>query len=329
MDDVTGTSRDGTLGTSRDTGARPLAGRVVAVTGATGFLGSHIALALLSAGADVLAAVRTPAKGAWLAQRGARLVAADLTDRASLLAAFSGVDSVVSNAALGGRQRDLGSYERVNCEGVCDLFDAAHEALVKRVVHISTTAVYRTRLFLPMAEDALGYDPAVRRFNWSDATTDWRYARTKTLSERIAWERAGLHGLALTTLRPGPIYGSRDVKATARLRASLARRLLAVPTIGVPWVHADDVAQAVVAALLTPRSHGQAYNVAGPPVSQYRFMQAMRRALAYRGERLAWLLPVPVPVWVRYDTSLATRDLGFSSRPIEAGLREACASEAA
>ncbi len=306
--------------------SRPLAGRPVVVTGATGFLGSHIALALLDAGAEVIGAVRTPAKGAWLVERGARMVKADLTDKASLVAAFAGVATVVSNAAQAGNTADMATFERVNCQGMHDLFDAAHDAGVERVVHISTTAVYRTRLFAAMREDARPYDTDKRRFNWSDATTNWRYARTKTLSENIAWERARAHGIDLTTLRPGPIYGERDEKATARLRHKLtSRRLELVPTVGVPWVHAGDVARAVVGALANAASIGKAYNVTGPPVSQHRFMRTMRRALSDRpdrdGRRLAWLVPLPLPIWVRYDTSAARRDLGFSPRPLEDGLR--------
>jgi len=302
----------------------------VVVTGASGFLGSHIARALVDAGHEVIAAVRNPAKGAFLEAWGVRLATADLTDPKSLVAAFRGADAVVSNAALGSNQGDMQAFERVNCQGVRDLFDAAHEAGVSRVVHISSVAVYRTRLFAAMDEATRPYDPEKRRFNWSDATTDWRYARTKTLSENIAWERARAHGIALTTLRPGPIYGSRDDKATAKLVTQLTTaRVRVVPTVGIPWVHAGDAAAAARMALTRQESIGKAYNVAGPPVSQARFMKAMRRALAARGETsLARLIPLPVPIWVRYDTGAAERDLGFSSRAIEDGLAEALGSAA-
>lgn len=302
----------------------------VVVTGATGFLGSHIAKALIDAGHEVIAAVRNPAKGAFLEGWGVRLATADLTEPASLVAAFRGADAVVSNAALGSNQGDMAAFERVNCQGVRDLFDAAHESGVRRVVHISSVAVYRTRLFAAMDETTRPYDPVTRRFNWSDSTTDWRYARTKTLSENIAWERAKAHQLQLTTLRPGPIYGSRDDKATAKLAAQLrTSRLRFVPTVGVPWVHAGDVAAAARMALTRAESVDKAYNIAGPPVSQARFMRAMRSALTQRGEtRLARLIPLPVPVWVRYDARAAERDLGFSSRAIEDGLAEAFGSSA-
>lgn len=303
---------------------KQLEGATVAVTGATGFVGSHIALTLAERGARVVAVVRSPERGAWLAERGVSLVYGDLTERASLEAAFAGADAVVSNAALGSRQGEMADFERVNCEGIADLFDATAAAGVKRVVHISTVAVYRTRLYRAMDESTRGYDTDKRRFNWNDATTDWRYSRTKTLAERIAWERSERHGLALTCLRPGPVYGSRDHKATADLVASLRRKVRFAPTVGVPWVHAGDVALACANALDNGASIGRSYNLAGPPVSLWRFLRQMKRELGGG----AALIPVPVPVWVRFDTSAAARDLGFTSRPLDEGLAEALADVA-
>ena len=70
----------------------------IAVTGATGFLGSHIALELLTRGAKVQAVVRSPEKGAWLAERGVTFAKADLMDKAALTSAFKGVDAIISNS---------------------------------------------------------------------------------------------------------------------------------------------------------------------------------------------------------------------------------------
>jgi len=311
---------------------RPLIGRRVVVTGATGFVGSHIALALEAAGAEVVGAVRSPDKGQWLVHRNVSLVKADLTDKASLVAAFAGADAVVSNAALGSNQGDMADFERVNCQGVSDLMGAASEAGVKRLVHVSSVAVYRTRLYAAMDEATRGYPTDKRRFNWSDTTTDWRYARTKALSEQIAWDKAKTHGQELTTLRPGPVYGSRDPKATRQLVEGLVGKLFkAAPTVGVPWVHAGEVADAAVQALLNPGSIGKPYNLAGPPISMWTFLSIMRKILVelLPAERIARLWPVPVPVWVRFDTAAAQRDLGFVSRPIEEGLREALEEYAA
>jgi nucleoside-diphosphate-sugar epimerase len=305
-----------------------LNGKRIVVTGASGFLGSHIAKALIDANAHVVAAVRSPDKARFLGP--VELVRADLTEPESLVAAFSRADAIISNAALGSNQGSMEDFERVNCRGVSDLMEASHAAGVRRVIHISSVAVYRTRLFAAMDESTTPYDTAKRRFNWSDFTTDWRYARTKTLAENLAWDMALRHGLELTALRPGPIYGSRDPKATARLIGKLrTSRLLPTPTVGVPWVHAGDVAQAVVASLVKPSSIGRAYNLAGPPISQYGFMKALRKALDAHLERprLARLMPIPVPLSVCYDTTAASRDLGFSPRALADGLAEAVSLE--
>jgi len=294
----------------------------VVVTGAGGFVGSHIALAIDGA----VGLVRTPAKAAWLEGQGVSLVGGDITDRDSLRRAFEGADAVVSNAALGSNQGDLAEMTRVNCEGVRNVLSAASEAGVKRVVHISSVAVYQTKLWHPIAEDAPQRLTDRHHFAWSDFTTDWRYAMSKTTSEQIAWQLAGELGLALTCLRPGPVYGSRDTKATAKLVAGMRGRVRLGPTVGVPWVHAGDVALATAAALANPATIGQSYNLAGAPVKQLVFLRTMRKILVERGwRRLPWIIPLPLPAWVAFDTTKAARDLGFVARDLTAGLREALA----
>ncbi len=292
----------------------------VAVTGATGFLGGHIVRALTAAGLPVRAVVRDPAKAAGLA--GVSVRQADLGEPAAMAAALAGATTLVSNASLGSWAGDEALYARVNVRGVDDLLRVAREVGVRRVVVISTVAVLRTRLWRAMAEDATPYDAERRRFNWSDLTTDWRYARSKTLAEAVAWRHAREGGLAMTVLRPGPIYGSGDPKLTARYLRAAARRVAWAPTVGVPQVHAGDVAAAVVAALGAEAAVGRAYNLAGPPTSP-REVQVTLRRLRGRGPVV---VPVPVPVWVRYDCAAAARDLGFVARPLAEGLAEALAA---
>jgi nucleoside-diphosphate-sugar epimerase len=309
-------------------GAAPseLSHRVVAVTGASGFVGSHIAFALKDAGHEVVGVVRNPKKAAFLADRGIALRIADVSDPQALAAAFGGADAVVANAAIGSGQGSLEDMVRTNRDGVSHTLEAAAAAGVKRVVQISSVSIYRTRLFGAIDESTPMKDTTRRRFDWSDITTDWRYAHSKTLAEAWAWELAARLGLSLTSLRPSPVYGSRDPKATARLAAKLESGLRFVPTVGVPWVHAGDVALATVGALANPATIGQAYNLAGPPISQARFMRALRDAIAEaEGRRLARVVPIPLPLSVRFHTRAAERDLGFRPRPLEAGIAEAVA----
>jgi len=288
----------------------------VAVTGATGFLGGHLCEALLHAGHGVRALVRSPDRAAPLRARDCAVHRADVLEPDSLRQALHGADALIANAALGSWQGDLQAMHRVNVEGVEHSLRAAASRGLRRVVLISSVAVYQTRLGRPMDEQAPGTDPERRRWAWRDLTTDWRYAMTKTRGEHRAWALARELDLELTTVRPGPVYGPGDPKLTARLLGALDRRLAVLPTAGIPLVHARDVADAVVVALHAPASIGRAYNLAGPPSSPAAMVRTLRQ-VAGRGPVI---LPVPVPVAVRFDCSAAARDLAFRPRPLRQGL---------
>lgn len=274
---------------------------MVAVTGATGFVGSHLV--------EALGAVAVPVSRR--AVPGGRV--ADLADPAALAQAFRGTDAVIANAALspGWAAADEAAFRAANVEGTENTLRAAAAAGVRRVVLVSTVAVYRTRLGVPLAEDAAQIDPDGLHLDWSRVTTRSGYARTKALAERRAWALAGELGLALTVVRPGPIVGPRDPKLTARLVRWAEGRFRPVPTVRLPLVHVGDVALAVVAALGVRVAEGRAYNLAGPPVALCQVVRAL-------GGR-PW--PLPVPVTIAYDCRAAERDLGFRPRDVAEAVR--------
>lgn len=290
----------------------------VAVTGATGFLGSHVVAALAEAGLAPRAVARRPDA----AVLGVEVARADLLDVAALTEAFAGCDAVVANAALGSFQGDLDAFVRTNVTGTANTLRAAAAAGARRVALVSSTAVYLTTVTRPITEEHERYGTTKRRFSWTHLSTDWRYAVSKSAAEQEAGRLAAELGLDLTILRPGPIYGSRDRKWTARMLRAVARPIAVAPTVGVPAVHAGDVAGAVAAALRTPGSIGRAYTIAGPPVP----LADLYATLVRLGAGRAWILRIPVPIAVRYDTTAAARDLGFSPRGIEAGLAEVVAA---
>lgn len=290
----------------------------VAVTGATGFLGSHICDALLHAGLEVRAVVRSPERAGRQRAQGIAVAEADLADRAALEAGLTGCSALVANAALGSWQGPLERYLEVNVAGTERLLRAAHAVGLRRVVLVSTVAVYRTRLRQVMDENTEPYGPERRRLNPSDLSTDWRYALSKSRAEARAWALADELGLQLTVLRPGPIFGPRDPKLTRRFFALHAQRVALVPTVGIPMVAARDCADTVPAALQRSESIGRAYNLAGPPASLVDVLGELRQ-LTGRGPTV---VPLPVPLWVAYDTRRAQRELAFVSRPLKVTLRE-------
>jgi dihydroflavonol-4-reductase len=285
----------------------------VAVTGATGFLGAYIALALLERGLRVRGVVRDPSSGAWLKERGVELVEGNLLDAASLGRAFAGVDAVVSNAALFGLRRiSAQDYRDTNVQGTRNVFLACDQAGVERIVHVSSISVYRKRLFGTLKEDA-------PKLTERDARWTWAYEWTKALSEEEATRCSEAHGQALTLVRPGPIYGQRDRNLGPLIERLMAWPFLPVPDFHLPFVHAQDAAISIANALERDQSIGRAYNLTDRPRSMARFLRIWK---AVRGSG-PLMLPVPLPYRPVFDASAAQADLGFSPRSLEDGIQEA------
>ncbi len=136
-------------------------GRPVLVTGAGGFIGSHLAERLVSKGARVKALVHYNALGqcGWLdhspSRKDIEIVAGDITDRDSVGKAAAGMDTIFHLAALiaipYSYQAPM-SYVRANIEGTMNVLQAARSSGVRRVLHTSTSEVYGTALEVPITE---------------------------------------------------------------------------------------------------------------------------------------------------------------------------------
>lgn len=287
----------------------------VAITGGTGFVGSHLVEVFDAYGIDVVATGRRVEEGV---RDGITWRRADLSDPDSLRRAFEGCDAVVANAALspGRAAADDQAFVDANERGSVAQLEAASDVGIDRVVYISTVAVYKTRLFRRLAEDADRIDPDGRGFDWNRFTTDPRYAISKARAERSVWSTASERGLRVTALRPGPIYGERDGKLSTRYGQWMQRRVTLSPTLRLPHVHAGDVALAALGALEHPASAGRAYNLGGSSERVHDILRIWARHV----DRPARLVPVPVPLSVGFDDRAAQRELGFRPRPIEEGV---------
>ncbi|MFT4625081.1 MAG: nucleoside-diphosphate-sugar epimerase [Myxococcota bacterium] len=289
----------------------------VIITGTTGFLGSHIARSFVDADHDVHGADRRPDAAPVPS------VAANLLDPDSLREAFTGADVVVANAALapGRATASAQDFDDANITGTRNTLDAAVAAGVRRVVLISTIAVYRTSLRHPMDEGHQTRD-GTERFDWNALTTRPGYSRSKAAAEKVAWTYADR--LELAVLRPGPIYGPRDGKLTVRYHNWAARRVIVAPTVRLPHVHGADVGDLAVLAATDDAAVGEAFNVAG---DHLRVADVLRhwRPIAGGGR----VVPVPVPLGVVIDDAKARRVLGWSPRPWQERVEDAAAWAAA
>ena len=180
--------------------------RKVLVTGAGGFIGSHLAEELVRSGASVRALVHYNALGTrgWLDHsplcKGMEIIAGDICDRDSVREAMKGSEIVFHLAALIAipySYQAPASYVRTNVEGTLNVLQAARELGVKRVIHTSTSEVYGTARFVPITEEhpLQGQSP---------------YAASKIGADKMAEAFHLSFGLPVVTIRPFNTFGPRQ-----------------------------------------------------------------------------------------------------------------------
>jgi NAD dependent epimerase/dehydratase len=234
----------------------------VLVTGAGGFIGSHLAERLVALGAQTRAFVRYNAAGAWgwldasPVKSEIEVVLGDVCDRDSLERAVGGAEAVFHLAALIAIPYSYHaplSYVRTNVEGTLNVLLGAARAGAGLVVHTSTSEVYGTAQSVPMSEDhpLQGQSP---------------YSASKIGADKMAEAFHLSFGLPVVTLRPFNTYGPRQ-SARAVIPTMIAQALGSdslrlgnvAPTRDFNYV--TDTVEAFIRAAQTPEAVGQVINV--------------------------------------------------------------------
>jgi NADH dehydrogenase len=294
-----------------------LAASTIVVTGATGFFGRYLSEELIARGARVIGVVRNPSKGPDLAAKGVEFRVADLRDRESLARAFEGVDAIVANAGVTPQRIDSNYYE-TNTGGTENVFRGAQQAGVRRIVQVSSVAVYR-RVLRNVSEEG---ELAPRRVRFLP-TGGYRLskARAEALAGRISEET----DMQITLVRPGQMFGVRD-PFLSRLRWFLGGRVTALPLgLRLQLLYARDAAWAIAQTLSDEHAIGKVYNLTGPGASFLEIVQAWRRA----GGKVAPLsIPIPFPLKFCWSSERAVRELEWTRTPLVEAFQEVFAKEA-
>lgn len=185
-----------------------LEGANVLVTGAGGFIGSHLSEALVRHGCRVNALVRYDSKGTWGwldhapadIKAGITVRTGDLRDPFSLRKIVEGCDVVFHLGALIGIPYSYhapDAYVDVNVKGTLNVLQAARDLGVKKVVHTSTSEVYGTARFVPITEEhpLQGQSP---------------YSATKIGADQLAFSFFNSFGTPVAIARPFNTYGPRQ-----------------------------------------------------------------------------------------------------------------------
>jgi NAD dependent epimerase/dehydratase len=304
----------------------------VAVTGAAGFIGSHLTDALVRAGANVTAVVRYNSGSnignlAFLEKEvrdSLRISAGNIEDADFTYRALDGHDVVLHLAALIAIPYSYEaprSYVRTNVEGSLNVLEAARRHAIGRVVHTSTSEVYGTALRAPIDEThpLQGQSP---------------YSATKIGADKLAESYFRSFGTPVVTLRPFNTYGPRQ-SARAFIPTIISQALvrdeirLGSLTPERDMTYVSDTVAGFMAAASKPGVEGMTINLGtGETFSVGWFaarileLMGVEKPIVQESQRLR---PEKSEVGkLVSDNSLARKWLGWTPQtPLESGLRNA------
>jgi dihydroflavonol-4-reductase len=316
------------------------------VTGGTGFIGGHVVKQLRARGDEVVALVRSPDKGGALKDIGCELVAGDLSASDAIRAGMEGCDAVFHLGAVyevGIPKSQRPAMLDANVGGTERVLDAASDAGVPRIVYVSSCVVFgNTRGEI--------VDENYRR---SGDYTSY-YEETKFLAHEIAEDRIA-NGAPIIIVQPGGVYGPNDHSEFGNLIEQTATGKLPAkvfPDTGTMLCHVEDIAAGILLAF-DKGQVGEAYilsadqttlgelidtiaGIAGRKPPRFTMPTAVLKVSAPLGPVIGPLLGFPknlgelikssdgVTFWA--TDAKSRRELGFSPRPLDEGLRETVAS---
>jgi dTDP-glucose 4,6-dehydratase len=237
----------------------------VLVTGADGFIGSHLTEALVRAGHDVRAMVLYNSLGTWgwLDRCAAdvtgrfEVVAGDIRSAEDVRRAVKGVDAVLHLAALIAIPYSFAApdaYVDTNVTGTLNVLLACRDAGVRRIVHTSTSEVYGTAQFVPITEA-------------HPLHAQSPYAASKIGADQLALSFAASYDMPVTVIRPFNTFGPRQ-SARAVIPAIIGQVLAGAEALHLGSTHptrdftfVTDTAAGFIAALTSTAGVGDVANL--------------------------------------------------------------------
>jgi Nucleoside-diphosphate-sugar epimerases len=314
------------------------------ITGATGFIGTHLIEFLDGKGHYLKCLVRKTSNVENLLKHKCELVYGDVTDKASVLKGMKGCDWVVNLANVYSLwEPDHSIYSKVNIEGTRNVMESAFETEVKKVVHISTVLICGNSNDCPITEKT---HPGTKRFS--------EYAETKYQGDKIAWELFEKKHLPLVVLYPVAVLGPGDMQATGQYIELLVKRkmpALACIHSKLTFVHVKNVASAIERVLEKRDTIGEKYiigkeqltigefnkiisEISGVPLPKIVLPNWMTLLIAFLLTKLSNIIKKP-PLWgmaldqintliegFKADGNKAEKELGIRYSPFYEAIKE-------
>lgn len=274
----------------------------VLITGATGFVGSHVADLMKEKGYDIRCTIRKTSNLRWLKDKGFELVEASLSNPDSLRYAVNDVDIVIHSAGLVAA-KNYQEFLKGNRDGTKNLIEAVAKfnPNIKRFLFVSSqTAVGPSEsLDIPKTEE-------------SPVNPITAYGKSKIAAEQEVLKFKNY--LPITIVRPSAVYGPRDT-ATFTIFQTVNKGFATI--IGfkpkyVNLIHAADLKRGIVAAVESDNTMGETYFLASEEI--YKWNQLMSAIVkAFDKKRI---LTIKVPHSIVYSAAALSEFFGrFSQKP--------------
>jgi ornithine--oxo-acid transaminase len=251
------------------------------VTGASGFIGGHLAQRLVQDGYQVRCLVRSRSDTSLLGELDVEIAEGDLESAGSLTRAAEGCRYVLHCGALVSDWAPAKEIAGINVGGTRNMLEASVKASVERFIHFSTTDVYGYP-----GGAAIDETYAATRF------TNW-YAQTKLAAEAEVLRVGEAHALDTVILRPATVYGPRSKEVVGEIaRAMRGGNMLLVDrgsaVAGLCYV--DNLIDAALLALRHEAAPGQAFNATdGLDTTWKEFTDGLAQGLGC--SQVRWSLP--------------------------------------
>ncbi len=257
------------------------------ITGATGFIGSHLAEKLLERGYEVFCLIRHRNYG-WLTNKSINWIQGNVTDLDSLNRAVVDMDYVFHCGGIT-KAKDEKTYYQINAEGSRNICEAClhSNSSVKKIVHVGSLAAAG-----PSEKDK----PREESFPSNPLT---HYGKSKFEGEKLT--REYFDKLPITIIRPPAVYGPREKDILSIFR-SIAKHLCLSVGFQEKYfsiVYVDDLVDAIILAGESSRSHGQTYYVDDGNVYTWQeFNEAIKKASARK--TISLVIPESIIVAAAY-----------------------------
>ena len=313
------------------------------VTGAAGFIGNRLSLALAQSGVAVHALVRNPVAASQLQHPNITIFKGDLLNVSAIQEAMEGCQQVYHLGALAKMWvKDNHDYELVNVTGTQNVLSAALQFKVKKMIYVSTAGM------LPPSENSVTNELSERR---PELYTG--YERSKAAGEDICIEFLK-KGLPVVILYPTNVFGPGPIddcnSSTLMMRNFISGKWRFIPGNGkgvMNYVFIDDTVNGIISAM-QHAAPGTRYIIGGENASYDIFFEMLRKAtgvdrrlyhIPYRLIRaVAWLetkrgrllkiRPFVTTEWVKKlpykwskDIDMARKDLNYDPITLEEGIR--------